>query len=240
MNLPSSRDRSENLFWHRMYGFIFRAAYGKLEVTPTKIPIASTVSIQSQIHGVLKSLLLTKRIHPLLWVYNNSLFCAGGGTSGTYLTSIEKYDPVNESWNFFGSIPENKYSGDASVLDHKVYILAGKTSSNSYSNKVFAADLNASVEAHDLYVKTGDASSDSPSVQAEVADGSIGLAQLSSEVTDKLNQTFRLMRGRSLWINYPSRYGMILTARLPVTGCPPMCCRTSTAPSPNPACRRKY
>ena len=190
---------------------------------------------------MLKKPLLTKRIHPLLWVYNNSLFCAGGGASGTYLTSIEKYDPVNESWNFFGSIPENKYSGDASVLDHKVYILAGKTSSNSYSNKVFAADLNASVEGvHDLYVKTGDASSGSPSVQAEVADGSIGLAQLSSEVTDKLNQTFSIDAGSITLDQLSQQVRDDINRTITRDRLSSDVLSDINAPSPNPCFRRKY
>ena len=56
-----------------------------------------------------------------------------------------------------------------------------------FSNKVFAADLNASMEGvHDLYVKTGDASTGAPTGQAEVADRSIGLSKLSSEVSNAL------------------------------------------------------
>ena len=39
---------------------------------------------------------------------------------------------------------------------------------------------------HDLYVKTGDASTGTPTVQAEVADGSIGPSKLSSEVSNAL------------------------------------------------------
>ena len=39
---------------------------------------------------------------------------------------------------------------------------------------------------HDLYVKDGDASSGTPTVQAEVADGSIVPSKLSSEVSNAL------------------------------------------------------
>ena len=39
---------------------------------------------------------------------------------------------------------------------------------------------------HDLYFKTGDVSTGTPTVQAEVADGSIGLSKLSSEVSNAL------------------------------------------------------
>jgi len=72
------------------------------------------------------------------------------------------------------------------VLNNKVYTIAGHPN-GGFSNKVFAADLNASLEGvHDLYVKTGDASTGTPTVQAEVADGSIGLSKLSSEVSNAL------------------------------------------------------
>ena len=56
-----------------------------------------------------------------------------------------------------------------------------------YSNKVFAADLNASVSGvFDLYRKDGNASSGVPTVQAEVADGSVTASKLSSEVSNAL------------------------------------------------------
>ena len=47
---------------------------------------------------------------------------------------------------------------DAVVLNDKVYVIAGETASGVYSNKVFAADLNTSMEGvYDLYRKDGDA-----------------------------------------------------------------------------------
>ena len=57
------------------------------------------------------------------------------------------------------------------------------TASNVYSNKVFAADLNASVAGvYDLYRKDGNASAGTPLVQAEVADGSVTTAKLDSTI----------------------------------------------------------
>ena len=82
----------------------------------------------------------------------------------------------SNSWIAEWNLPENKYVADAVVLNGQVYVIGGHDGS-TYSNKVFAADLNASMEGvHDLYVKTGDASTGTPTVQAEVADGSIGQA----------------------------------------------------------------
>ena len=75
-----------------------------------------------------------------------------------------------------GNLPENKYAADAVVLNDKVYVIAGMTASNVYSNKVFAADLNASMAGvYDLYRKDGNASAYAL-VQAEVADGSVTTA----------------------------------------------------------------
>ena len=53
----------------------------------------------------------------------------------------------------------------------------------AYSNKVFAADLNASVAGvYDLYRKDGNASAGTPLVQAEVADGSVTASKMASKL----------------------------------------------------------
>ena len=81
--------------------------------------------------------------------------------------------PTKE-WKLAGNLPENKVMADAAVLNDKVYVIAGQTAASVYSNKVFAADLNASVEGvYDLYRKDGDAPVGTPVVQSEYADGSV-------------------------------------------------------------------
>ena len=60
-----------------------------------------------------------------------------------------------------------------------------------YSNKVYAADLNASVEGvYDLYRKDGDAPVGTPVVQSEYADGSVTGSKMADGAitTDKLNE----------------------------------------------------
>ena len=87
--------------------------------------------------------------------------------------------------------PENKYVADAVVLNDKVYVIAGITASGVFSNKVFAADLNASVEGvYDLYRKDGDAPVGTPVVQSEYADGSVTGSKMADGAitTDKLNE----------------------------------------------------
>ena len=53
-------------------------------------------------------------------------------------------------------------------------MLSQEKHGSGHSNKVYAADLNASVEGvYDLYRKDGDAPVGTPVVQSEYADGSV-------------------------------------------------------------------
>ena len=118
--------------------------------------------------------LKTARNWQIVWVASGEIF-VGGGSSGSasFLSSIVTV----KDWSDVGNFPEIKYKADAVVLNDKVYIIAGYNGS-SYSNKVFAADLNASVAGvYDLYRKDGNASAGTPLVQAEVADGSVTTAK---------------------------------------------------------------
>ena len=119
----------------------------------------------------------TNRHWSVAWVANDRIYVGGGNN----LNSIEVYDQVSKSWSNAGNFPENKYAADAVVLNDKVYVIAGATASGAYSNKVFAADLNASIAGvYDLYRKDGNASAGTPMVQAEVADGSVTSSKIAS------------------------------------------------------------
>ena len=75
---------------------------------------------------------------------------------------------------------------DSVVLNGKVYIVSGSTANGVYSNKVFAADLNASVEGvYDLYRKDGDAPVGTPVVQSEYADGSVTASKMAEGAVSK-------------------------------------------------------
>jgi N-acetylneuraminic acid mutarotase len=130
--------------------------------------------------------LTTTRSRPIAWIANRRIY-VGGGTGGAelsgFLNSIEVYHPTTKQWASAGNLPENKQSADAVVLNDKVYVVAGRTApgGGTFSNKLFAADLNASVSGvFDLYRKDGDASSGVP--VAEVANGSITTNQLSEQI----------------------------------------------------------
>ena len=107
--------------------------------------------------------LKTTRNWATVWVANGKIYAGGGYSGSSQLSSIEVYAPTTKQWANAGNFPENKYSADSVVLNDKVYVIAGHNGS-SYSNKVYAADLNASVAGiYDLYRKDGNASSPPPS-----------------------------------------------------------------------------
>ncbi|MDC1309875.1 immunoglobulin domain-containing protein, partial [Opitutales bacterium] len=116
---------------------------------------------------------------PVAWVSHERIY-VGGLQYGSH---IDYYDSSNDTWTAGGNLPENKFVADAVVLNDKAYVIAGQRDANNYSNKVFAADLNASVVGvYDLYRKDGNASAGTPFVQAEVADGSVTTAKLDSTI----------------------------------------------------------
>tara|TARA_A100001015_G_scaffold318490_1_gene438540 strand:+ start:89 stop:1342 length:1254 start_codon:yes stop_codon:yes gene_type:complete len=111
----------------------------------------------------------------------------GGGDrdGGNGVNTVVVYNPTTKQWSNSGNLPENKYLADAVVLNDKVYVIAGYNGS-SYSNKVYAADLNASVAGvYDLYRKDGNASTGTPLVQAEVADGSVTASKIANKTIGK-------------------------------------------------------
>jgi hypothetical protein len=115
------------------------------------------------------------------WTWGNKLFLAGGFNETGILDSIEVYDNDSGSWKLYGTLPTpNKYSM-ATVLNDKIYLYGGEINDAVYSNKLYAADLNASVSGvFDLYRMDGNASSGVP--VAQVADESIGISKLDATI----------------------------------------------------------
>ena len=131
--------------------------------------------------------LISLRNVAVAWVANDKIYvgCGGGGNGSAKLNSIETYNPTNQQWSSAGNFPEAKYLADAVVLNYKVYVIAGQNDSG-LSNKVFAADLNASMAGvYDLYRKDGNASAGTPLVQAEVADGSVTGSKMADGAVSK-------------------------------------------------------
>jgi N-acetylneuraminic acid mutarotase len=124
---------------------------------------------------------------PAAWVSHERIY-VGGLEYGSH---IDYYDPANDSWIAEGNLPESKYVADSVVLNNTVYVIAGATASGVYSNKVYAADLNASMEGvYDLYRKDGDAPVGTPVVQSEYADGSVTANKIASNAitTNELSE----------------------------------------------------
>jgi N-acetylneuraminic acid mutarotase len=133
----------------------------------------------------------TKRNRPFAFVANDKIFLGGGYSGSSHLSSIEVYDPTTKQWSNAGNFPEAKADPDAVVLNDMVYVIAGMLDGSSHSNKVYAADLNASVEGvYDLYRKDGDAPVGTPVVESEYADGSVTGSKMADGAitTDKLNE----------------------------------------------------
>ena len=148
----------------------------------TPFSVLSTVESYDPINNVWSSetSLIEGRNNPIAWVNGGYLFVAGGkDNSETPILSIERYDPHNNEWSIYGTLPFP--TGNIVVVNNKLYLKTGATLSGVYSDKVYAADLNASIAGvYDLYHKDGIASAGTPLVQAEVADGSVTTAKIAS------------------------------------------------------------
>ncbi|MDC1309876.1 hypothetical protein N8X69_02625 [Opitutales bacterium] len=135
--------------------------------------------------------LVTSRSGFSCWIWDNKIFVAGGFNENGIIQSIEYFDSEKGYWQNYDTLPTpNKYSS-ATSLNDKIYIFGGvtetdSTGTNTYSNKLYAADLNASVDGvYDLYRKDGNASAGTPLVQAEVADGSVTASKMAAGSVSK-------------------------------------------------------
>ena len=86
-----------------------------------------------------------------------------------------------------GSLPENKHYADAVVLGAKVYVVSGNTPSSVYGNRVYAADLNASLAGvFDLYFRDGNASAGGVAAGGTIPADGVTPELLSSEAVAAL------------------------------------------------------
>ncbi|MDB0031327.1 hypothetical protein N9E34_07650 [Opitutales bacterium] len=177
-NMPTAR-RGVKLVWfeNRIW-----AIGGRSSAQITKVESYNPITDSWQAEAPLS----INRGWSVAWVANGRIFVGGGNDGVSLLNSIEVYDSTTKEWSNAGNFPENKYVADTVVLNDKVYVIAGSTASSVYSNKVYAADLNASVAGvYDLYRKDGNASAGTPVVQAEVADGSVTASKMAAGSVSK-------------------------------------------------------
>jgi N-acetylneuraminic acid mutarotase len=172
-NMPTAREAIKPVWFENRIWAIGGYDGSPLNLVESYDPTTDTWQVEAS---------LTKpRNWPVAWVANGRIYVGGGHNGSYYLNSIEVYDSRTKQWASAGNFPENKHAADAVVLNDKAYVVAGATASGVYSNKVFAADLNASVSGvFDLYRKDGNASSGVP--VAQVANGSITTNQLSEQI----------------------------------------------------------
>ena len=99
------------------------------------------------------------RYSPAVWVSAGRIYSGGGSDqTGTIDDSIELFDPLTNQWNIIGDLPQPVRRAASVVLDGKVYVIAGETTGEVNSNKVYAADLPA--PAMNLYFKEGNATAE--------------------------------------------------------------------------------
>ena len=134
---------------------------------------------------------LTSTRHlPTAWVANNRIYVAGGieTTFLEFSNTIESYNPKTKGWSNAGNFPEKTVAADSIVLNDKVYVIGGSTGLVD-SGKVYAADLNASVEGvYDIYRKTITKDILAQDILSDL-NATIGLDRLSSEAISELNSS---------------------------------------------------
>jgi len=64
-------------------------------------------------------------------VVNGILYAIGGVFNGTYLSTVEAYDPVTDSWSTKSAMPTPRLSPAASVVDGIIYVAGGANASGS-------------------------------------------------------------------------------------------------------------
>ena len=105
------------------------------------------------------------RYSPAVWVSAGRISSGGGSDqTGTIDDSIELFDPLTNQWNIIGDLPQPVRRAASVVLNGKVYVIAGETTGEVNSNKVYAADLPA--PAMNLYFKEGNATAEAELVNS--------------------------------------------------------------------------
>jgi N-acetylneuraminic acid mutarotase len=86
--------------------------------------------------------MITGRAWGVTWVLGDRLY-VGGGSNGSYLKSIESYDPVTNQWQEVGELPQSSYASGFAQLGNKLFLVGGGVSTGVYSNKLYVSDMQA-------------------------------------------------------------------------------------------------
>ena len=113
------------------------------------------------------------------WVAQDKIFVLGRWGGGYYGATDEiiVYNPITATWSYHSQFPTVIGCAGSAILDGKVYVVGGRTSSpadQNHSSRVFAADITPPM---DLYYRENSSA------------GSVTLGKLSSDIIGKLNQS---------------------------------------------------
>jgi uncharacterized repeat protein (TIGR02543 family) len=85
--------------------------------------------------------MITGRSWGVTWVLGDRLY-AGGGSNGSYLKSVESFDPVSNQWQEVGEFPQISYASGFAQLGNKLFLVGGGVSTGVFSDKLYVSDLS--------------------------------------------------------------------------------------------------
>jgi hypothetical protein len=110
-----------------------------------------------------------------------------GGTNnslgyGTILTTVEEYDPINDTWQAKTSMPTARYNFSVAVVNNKIYAIGGTETSVSFSVRVEEYDPSSDTWQAKTDMPTGRTSLCAASYQDSVYafGGSVGMMQVTN------------------------------------------------------------
>ena len=181
-SMPTARRSPNALFYNSRIWVIGGSASSNLSVVESYDPVTNSWRTESS--------LSTERGWASAWLNGGTMNVSGGrNLNDQTLSTIETYNLDSNTWVSNKNLPIPISNHALLEKNNTLYQVGGI--SGTPTNKVFAADLNASVEGvYDLYRKDGDAPVGTPVVQSEYADGSVTGSKMADGAitTDKLNE----------------------------------------------------
>ena len=80
-------------------------------------------------------------------VYNNTIYNFPNLYNSNFTTSIQKYNPINDTWSTTNYFTTNTYYSPVVIVGTKIYKIAGFIGSGNTTNKVDILDLNTNTNS---------------------------------------------------------------------------------------------
>ena len=92
--------------------------------------VAANISLAAEGTWTRKADMPTARLCPSTCVVDDKIYAIGGATSihGTYLPTVEVYDPVADSWTSMTDMPTRRNGLATAVVNAKIYAIGGEPS----------------------------------------------------------------------------------------------------------------